>query len=114
MQVLIIVLQKILLQVSACLVFKIHTRPQVWRRNPDSPIFGTYLIFAEAESHENEKSLRPQESWLVRAEKRQFSKRRAEKFSALSMSLGRDLNGVVVAIFHLRYLLKIKHIVAVF
>ncbi len=63
-----------------------------------------YLIFTETKSHENEKCFRSKQSWLVWTEKREFSESRAEKFPALSMSLRRDLNSTVVALFDFRYL----------
>ncbi len=63
-----------------------------------------YLVFAKTKSHENEERFRAEQSWLIWAEKRKLSKSRAEKFPTLSVCLRRDLNSVVVAFFHFRYL----------
>ena len=59
------------------------------------------LIFAKAESHENEESFRPQKSGLIWAEKGKFSKCRTQELPALAMRLRRDLNRVRVALLHL-------------
>ena len=63
-----------------------------------------HLIFAKAESHENEESFRAEKSGLVRAEKGKFSKGRTQKLPALAMRLRRDLNGVRVTFFHFGHL----------
>ena len=67
-----------------------------------------YLVFTETKSHENKECFRSKQSWLIWAEEREFSESRAEKFTALSMSLRGHLNSTVVAFFHFRYLINIK------